>query len=193
MPSTIAELETPVPVVDLDRLARNLDRAASYATEHGLGLRPHIKTHKSPRIATEQLRRGAIGLTCATPFEAEVMSSVCGDILVAYPPVGARRAERLAGLPENVRLTVALDSLQAIEDIAAAARGANRHVGVYIEVDRRRWRPASAPIRKGRSRSAATRVRRTCLLPRTCARSSRSANAQARGDRWCTAQDDRCV
>ncbi len=135
MSSTIAELETPVPVVDLDRLARNLDRAASYATEHGLGLRPHIKTHKSPRIATEQLRRGAIGLTCATPFEAEVMSSVCGDILVAYPPVGARRAERLAALPDNVRLTVALDSLQAIEDIAAAARSANRHVGVYIEVD----------------------------------------------------------
>src|SRR3954467_3372054 len=106
MSSTITELETPIPVVDLDRLARNLDRAASYATEHGLGLRPHIKTHKSPRIATEQLRRGAIGLTCATPFEAEVMSNVCGDILVAYPPVGARRAERLAGLPDNVRLTV---------------------------------------------------------------------------------------
>lgn len=36
MPLTIAELETPIPVVDLDRLARNLDRAAEYATAHGL-------------------------------------------------------------------------------------------------------------------------------------------------------------
>src|SRR4051812_23021931 len=103
MPLKIAELETPVPVVDLDRLARNLDRAASYATTHGLGLRPHIKTHKSPRIASEQLRRGAVGLTCATPFEAEVMSEVCDDILVAYPPVGARRAARLANLPPRVK------------------------------------------------------------------------------------------
>jgi D-serine deaminase-like pyridoxal phosphate-dependent protein len=135
MSLTIAELETPVPVVDLDRLARNLDRAAEYATTHGLSLRPHIKTHKSPRIASEQLRRGAVGLTCATAFEAEVMSGVCDDILVAYPPVGARRATRLAALPETVKLTVALDSLAAIEDVAAAARDAERAIGVYIELD----------------------------------------------------------
>ena len=135
MPLTITELETPLPVVDLDRLARNLDRAADYATAHGLGLRPHIKTHKSPHIAGEQLRRGAVGLTCATPREAEVMSDVCDDVLVAYPPVGARRAARLAALPERVKLTVALDSPQAVEDIAAAARAADRPVSVYVELD----------------------------------------------------------
>src|SRR3954470_25016718 len=106
MSSTITELETPIPVVDLDRLARNLDRAADYATTHGLGLRPHVKTHKSPRIATEQLQRGAIGLTCATPREAEVMSAVCDDILMAYPPVGPKRAARLAALPDRVKVTV---------------------------------------------------------------------------------------
>ena len=135
MPLKIADLETPVPIVDLDRLARNLDRAANYATEHRLGLRPHIKTHKSPKIAAEQLRRGAVGLTCATPFEAEVMSDICNDILVAYPPVGARRAARVAALPEHVRLTVALDSREAIDDIATAAREADRPVNVYIEID----------------------------------------------------------
>src|SRR5215217_5793716 len=120
MPLSITDLETPTPIVDLDRLARNLDRAADYATAHRLGLRPHIKTHKSPRIAAEQLRRGAVGLTCATPREAEVMSETCDDILVAYPPVGARRAARLAALPTRVKLTVALDSAEAIETIANA-------------------------------------------------------------------------
>jgi D-serine deaminase-like pyridoxal phosphate-dependent protein len=135
MPLTIADLETPVPIVDLDRLAHNLDRAAAYATAHHLALRPHIKTHKSPRIASEQLRRGAVGLTCATPFEAEVMSDVCDDILVAYPPVGRARANRLAALPETVKLTVALDSMESIEVIAAAARDADRSVGVYVELD----------------------------------------------------------
>lgn len=134
MSLTIAELETPVPVVDLDRLATNLDRAAEYATAHKLSLRPHIKTHKSPRIASEQLKRGAVGVTCATPFEAEVMSSVCDDILVAYPPIGTR-ATRLATLPETIRLTVALDSLRAIEEMASAARDADRPVGVYVELD----------------------------------------------------------
>jgi len=135
MPLKIADLETPVPVVDLDRLARNLDRAAAYATTHNLALRPHIKTHKSPRIAGEQLARGAVGLTCATPFEAEVMSQVCNDVLVAYPPVGMARANRLAKLPAAVKLIVALDSLRAIEDVAAAAREADRPIGVYVELD----------------------------------------------------------
>lgn len=135
MPLKTTDLETPIPVVDLDRLARNLDRAAAYATAHNLALRPHIKTHKSPRIASEQLKRGAVGVTCATPFEAEVMSEVCDDILVAYPPVGVPRATRLAMLPDTVKVTVALDSLQAIDDAAAAARDADRPISVYIELD----------------------------------------------------------
>lgn len=135
MSGIITELETPVPIVDLDRLARNLDRAAEYAAVHRLRLRPHIKTHKSPRVASEQLRRGAGGLTCATPFEAEVMSGVCDDILVAYPPVGARRAARLAALPESVKLTVALDSMRAVHDLSRAAREAGRSVHVYVELD----------------------------------------------------------
>jgi D-serine deaminase-like pyridoxal phosphate-dependent protein len=129
------ELETPLPVVDLDRLERNLDQAARYAREHQLGLRPHIKTHKSTRLAAEQLRRGAVGLTCATPYEAEVMSEVADDILLAYPPVGALRARRIAALPEHVRLTVALDSATATDDLATAARAADREIAVYVELD----------------------------------------------------------
>jgi D-serine deaminase-like pyridoxal phosphate-dependent protein len=134
-PLTIAALETPALVVDLTRMERNLDRVAAYAAEHRLALRPHVKTHKSPAIAREQLRRGAQGLTCATPFEAETMASVCDDLLVAYPPVGAVRAARLAALPAGARLTVALDSARAVSDLAEAARGAGRRVGVLVELD----------------------------------------------------------
>jgi D-serine deaminase-like pyridoxal phosphate-dependent protein len=131
----IAELETPVPLVDLDRLARNLDRMAAYASAHRLALRPHVKTHKSPRVAGEQMARGAVGLTCATPREVEVMSEVADDLLLAYPPVGAPKLERLMRLPERVRLTVAVDSTLAVEQLAAAARTAGRPVGVFVELD----------------------------------------------------------
>jgi D-serine deaminase-like pyridoxal phosphate-dependent protein len=129
------DIETPAPVVDLDRMERNLDRAAAYTAEHGLALRPHIKTHKSPLIAAEQLRRGAAGVTCATPREAEVMSEVADDILLAYPPVGAARARRVVSLPHSARVTVALDSATAVEHLAAAARPAGRPVSVYVEMD----------------------------------------------------------
>jgi D-serine deaminase-like pyridoxal phosphate-dependent protein len=133
--ASLAALETPVPLVDLDRLARNLERMAVYAAEHRLALRPHVKTHKSPEVAAAQLRLGAAGLTCATPRELEVMSAVGGDLLLAYPPVGAPKLARLFALPPEVRVTVALDSAEAVETLAAAARAAGREVGVYVELD----------------------------------------------------------
>ncbi len=131
----LLSLETPVPIVDLDRLEANLERMASYTASHGLALRPHVKTHKTPWIAARQVALGAVGLTCATPREAEEMSAVASDILVAYPPVGSGRLRRLASLPPGVRLTVALDSAGAVQGLAAAARTAHRQVGVYVELD----------------------------------------------------------
>ena len=135
MTHSMADIETPALVVDLDIMERNLARASSYAAQHGLALRPHVKTHKSPWVAAQQVALGAIGVTCATPHEAEVMASVCDDILLAYPPVGAARAMRLAMLPGHVRLTVALDSRRAIAEIASAAKAAGRRIGVHVELD----------------------------------------------------------
>lgn len=135
MATYLEQLETPVPVVDLDRLAHNLDRMAAYVTLHGLKLRPHVKTHKSPRIAAEQLRLGAVGLSCATLREAEVMAEVCDDLLIAYPPVGAARLERLARLPKDVRVSVAADDIQSLDALSVAARLGQRTFDVRVEVD----------------------------------------------------------
>ena len=129
------ELETPALLVHLDTMERNLDRGAAYARQHGIALRPHVKTHKSPVLARQQLERGAVGLTCATPFEAEVMSEVCDDLLVMYPPVGARRAARLAELALRARVTVALDSDAAAADLSRAAVNAGSTVRVLVELD----------------------------------------------------------
>lgn len=133
--TSLANLDTPALLVDLDIMERNLARAAAYAAEHRLALRPHVKTHKSLHVAARQLALGAAGLTCATPYEAEIMAEVTNDILVAYPPVGAVRAARLAALPAAVRLTVALDSPQAIAEMGRAASDAGRRVSVYVELD----------------------------------------------------------
>ena len=133
--TSLANLDTPALLVDLDIMERNLARASAYAAEHRLALRPHVKTHKSPHVAARQLALGAAGLTCATPHEAEIMAEVTNDILVAYPPVGAVRAARLAALPAAVRLTVALDSPQAIAEMGRAASDAGRRVSVYVELD----------------------------------------------------------
>lgn len=134
-PQTLDDLETPAALVDVDRMRANLRRAAGYARAHGLDWRPHVKTHKTPELAAEQVRAGAVGLTVATPREAEVMSAVVDDILLAYPPLGASKLARLMALPERVRLTVGLDSAEAAAQLGRAALGAGRRVGVLVEID----------------------------------------------------------
>ena len=134
-PRTIHDLDTPVPLVDVDRMHANLRRAAEYCRAHGLAWRPHAKTHKSPALAAQQVRAGAVGLTVATPREAEVMAQTVDDLLLAYPPIGRPKLRRLMALPERVRLTVGLDSADALRGLAQAAREAGRRVGVLVEVD----------------------------------------------------------
>ena len=47
----ITELPTPAVLVDSPKLTRNLSRMQAAANARGLRLRPHAKTHKSPRVA----------------------------------------------------------------------------------------------------------------------------------------------
>jgi D-serine deaminase-like pyridoxal phosphate-dependent protein len=122
-------------VVDLARARANARRVAEYCAAHGLTWRPHVKTHKSSRMARVQLEAGAVGLTVATPREAEVMAGVCDDLLLAYPPVGASKLERLLALPERVRLSVALDSTAVLHPLGRAAHERGRTVDVLVELD----------------------------------------------------------
>jgi D-serine deaminase-like pyridoxal phosphate-dependent protein len=139
--TAVAELETPALVVDLDRLERNLARAAAYADEHELALHPHVKTHKTLEIARLQLDRGARGLTVAKPTEAEVFATAgLGPLLLHYPAAGRGKPERIAELAATVPLTVALDSLAAAEPIAAALsrRGVGAEALIELDVGLRR-------------------------------------------------------
>ncbi len=128
-------METPVPLVDLDRLEANLGRMASHADKLGLALRPHVKTHKTPWIAGEQLRRGAVGVTCATTAEAEVMAGVTGNLLLAHPPVHPGKLARLLALSEAASPMVGLDSEEAVRLLGAGARERGREIGVLVELD----------------------------------------------------------
>jgi D-serine deaminase-like pyridoxal phosphate-dependent protein len=132
---SLENLETPAALVDLKRVEANLRRVDAYARQHGLRWRPHTKTHKVPELAALQLQAGASGVTVATPHEAEVMATAASDVFLAYPPVGTARLERLMRLPSHVRLSVGLDSREALAGLSAAARKAGRTVGVLVELD----------------------------------------------------------
>src|SRR5208337_1524816 len=123
-------------MIDLDTLERNLDRMASSCRKQGVGLRPHVKTHKTPEVARMQLDRGALGLTVAKVGEAEVMAEAgLDDILIAYPVLGAEKLRRLVALASSRRMTVALDSLSAAQELSQAACQQGCKVGVLVEFD----------------------------------------------------------
>ena len=132
----VSEIDTPALLVDLDVMERNLQRVADYTKAHGLRLRPHTKTHKSPRIGQRQLELGAAGLTVAKVGEAEVMLGASpADLLVAYPVIGRSKLERLMAVAGRTRVTVSLDSLFAAHQLSEAAQAAGANIGVLAETD----------------------------------------------------------
>jgi D-serine deaminase-like pyridoxal phosphate-dependent protein len=130
--------DTPEVAIDLGRVEHNIARAAATAAEHGLALRPHVKTHKLPPIAALQIEAGAVGIQVAKLGEAEVFAGAgFTDIFIGYPLVGTRKIARLIELLETTssKISIAADALEVATPIAKAASRAGLAVPVVIEVD----------------------------------------------------------
>jgi D-serine deaminase-like pyridoxal phosphate-dependent protein len=132
----IEELDTPVLVADLDAVERNIAGMQAYCDEHGLALRPHIKTHKLPELARKQLDAGAVGITCQKLGEAEVMADAgLGDILVSFPLIGTAKAERLAALARRITVSVVGDSAAVAQGLAPVLAREGLQVDFLVECD----------------------------------------------------------
>lgn len=132
-----ADLNTPVLVLDVEALDRNITAMAALAASQGVALRPHAKTHKSVDIAKRQIGAGAVGVCCAKIGEAEALSEggVTG-ILITSPVAAPRAIERLAALAARA------DGLMAVVDhpdvagrIDAALAAADARLDVVIDID----------------------------------------------------------
>ncbi len=110
-------------------------RAVAYCKRRGIGWRPHVKTHKSVEMARLQIACGAIGLTVATPHEAEVMAAATDDLLVAHPPAHPAKIGRLCALPRRVDVKVGLDSPDVLRRLCRAGAEAGRTFGILVEFD----------------------------------------------------------
>ena len=132
----ISELDTPAVLVDLDILERNLERMAAYTAASGVSLRPHIKTHKIPELALQQVALGAIGIAAAKPGEAAVMSAAgLHDIFIAYPIVSPLKANALLALTDTTHISISVDSTEAVECLARAADAHAYDLPILVEID----------------------------------------------------------
>lgn len=134
--TTIRELDTPVVLIDLDRVESNLKRAQDHADAHGVRLRPHIKTHKLPQFAVRQMELGAIGITCQKIGEAEVMVDAgVTDIFLPYNILGEPKLKRLLALARRAALKVTADSATTIDGYSRTFAGSGLTLPVLVECD----------------------------------------------------------
>ena len=133
----ITELDTPSLLVDFKKLKANIQDTATFAKQHNIQVRPHIKTHKSIQIAKVQLEAGAIGITTAKIAEAEIMAKAgIKDILIAYPIASPTKIERVINLLATVPLLkVSVDSIEQIKLLQKHLEKTPYTLEVWIKVN----------------------------------------------------------
>ena len=132
----LADLETPVPVIDIDIVDRNLKRWQAHCDKIGMANRPHIKTHKLKSLAQYQVALGAKGVTVQKLGEAEVMADAgIGDQLLTFNVVGAHKLGRLADLARRTEIAVVADNEAVVQGIGTAGTAAGRRIVILVECD----------------------------------------------------------
>jgi D-serine deaminase-like pyridoxal phosphate-dependent protein len=128
--------DTPHLLIDAAKMGRNILKMADVAKRNGVAIRPHVKTHKIPNVAKNQLEAGAKGITVAKLSEAEVMADGgIEDIFVAYPLVTEAKIRRAVRLGRRVRLVAGVDSLEGARRLSAVAKAEGHVLEVRLEVD----------------------------------------------------------
>jgi D-serine deaminase-like pyridoxal phosphate-dependent protein len=132
----IEDLETPVPIIDIEIVERNLTRWQARCDALAIANRPHVKTHKLVALAKAQIDLGAKGITVQKLGEAEVMADAgIMDMLLTFNIIGAHKLERLADLARRSNISVVADSADVVEGLAQAGRSAGRDISILVECD----------------------------------------------------------
>jgi D-serine deaminase-like pyridoxal phosphate-dependent protein len=129
-------VSTPALLLDLDKAKHNIATMAAKFRELPADLRPHFKAHKAPQLARLQVEAGAIGVACATVWEAIVVAEAgIGDVLIANQLVQPDKVRAAAELARSHRLTVAVDDVRNAEQLSRAAVEAGAELELLIELD----------------------------------------------------------
>ncbi len=130
-------LNTPVLVIELEAMERNIAIMAAFSRQHGKNLRPHSKTHKSHEIARRQIAAGALGICCAKLGEAEAMANATiPGILITSPVVTPQGIERLVALNQRSKgLMQTTDNAGNVAALDAAAAEAGTTLSLVVDID----------------------------------------------------------
>lgn len=132
----LEDLETPVPVIDIGIVERNLTRWQERCDKTGFANRPHIKTHKLVALAKYQIALGAHGITVQKLGEAEAMADAgIRDMLLTFNILGEHKLQRLAALARRTDISVVADNAEVVGGLGLAGKSADRDISVLVECD----------------------------------------------------------
>ena len=138
---TVAAIDTPALVVDLDAMERNLQRMADYAKSRGVKLRPHAKMHKSGALSLRQMQAGAVGMCVQKTSEAETLAAAgVHNLYISNEVIAFPKLQRVAALARTLqarggRLAIAVDSLLGVDQLAQALGAGENLIDVFVELD----------------------------------------------------------
>jgi 3-hydroxy-D-aspartate aldolase len=129
-------LPTPCMVVDLDLFEKNIKTMADHCKATGINVRPHVKIHKSVDVGKRQIAQGAIGLTCATMAEAELMSGAgIKHVLWTKQPASVNNVTRAVALSKkDPTFMFVVDDPIVVDWVEQAAAAKNAKLRIAVSV-----------------------------------------------------------
>lgn len=129
-------ISTPALVVDLDVMEGNLRQMGAFFRDTSAKLRPHFKTHQVISFASQQLRAGAIGITCARLEHAEALvERGIRSVFIASEVAGERMVKRFVELSRRDPVLAVVDNAKMVCDMARQARGRAGEINLVVDLD----------------------------------------------------------
>jgi D-serine deaminase-like pyridoxal phosphate-dependent protein len=136
MNATFQHLETPVAILDVAKMTRNIERMQQRMSALGVKFRPHVKTSKCVQIAQRQRDAGAQGITVSTLKEAEeFFAAGFVDILYAVCIPPSKIGHALALRQRGCALQILVDSVAAADAVVKIGKETKHTFDVLIEID----------------------------------------------------------
>jgi D-serine deaminase-like pyridoxal phosphate-dependent protein len=133
----LSSLDTPAMLVDVAAMEQNIAQLMTQLRAHGVRVRPHLKTVKSPELARLLMAAGAQGGCVAKLSEAEVLAGAgIEDLLITTELYGETKLRRLVALLErHPQIKLVVDSAAGASAVHQALSAAARPVDVLIDLD----------------------------------------------------------
>lgn len=130
-------LDTPIVLVNMNKLEANIRKMSKLADEAGVKLRPHTKVHECPSIAKLQINAGACGIEVGTVDRARCMIEAgIDDILIAHPFYGEQKIAMINKYLNKPGLTITLvvDMLEQARQINKLGQEINKKIPVLLKI-----------------------------------------------------------